>query len=76
MEKEPPVVKMEGPIDDLPDSILLNDPLEECPASPRDDHACPALGNNANVNENRLLLSDEQKMEDIDTPHHNDGKNE
>jgi hypothetical protein len=77
MEDEPPVVGMEGPIDDLPDGIM-NDPLEGCPSAAHLDESAPTTidKDSNNDSENRLLLPDEQKMEDIEKPHHNDGKDE
>jgi hypothetical protein len=78
MEEELPVLKLESPVDDRPDGIMMN-ALEDCAAaSNNDDEGSPALDNsgNDNSNKNRLLLPDEQKMEDIEKPHRNDGKNE
>lgn len=72
-------------IEELPADDIMNDPLEE-----EEDVVLNSGNNNNNDNNsdndsgggdndvpvNRLLLADEQKMEDIEKPHHNDGKME
>jgi hypothetical protein len=67
---------MEDPIDDLPDGITLDDPLEEYPTASRDDEATPDPDCSSEGTNENLLLPDEEKLEDVEKPHHNDGENE